>query len=321
VGLQSRWSWRRTGAVATSLTLALGPVAVVASPAAAANEAGGEACVVRPDAHTGTPARAGAAHKTDPNELTAAQVAQRERDFAEALKARRSPAIAADITIPVIFHVIRRNTSRSGGNIPTSMLNAQIGVLNDSFSGGTGGAATPFRFRLAGIRRVTNPSWYPIVYGSSTEVDMKAQLHEGGTDTLNIYTGALSDQLYGWATFPTGSVDSFDGVVMDGETPPGGRRDGGLNATGDTATHEVGHWLNLYHTFQDGCSSLGDRVADTAAESSPAFGCPTGRDTCPAAGVDPITNFMDYSEDPCMFQFTRGQATRMVNAWNALRAP
>jgi len=325
----SRWSLRRTGLTTASLTLLLTGTVAGAAPAATAApaDAGTSAsveCFEPARAHSDAKARPGAAGGHDPNQLTSAQVAQRERDFSAALKARdqrraQNVSALATVTIPVVFHVISEDGTRANGNIPDSMINAQMAVLNESYAGTTGGAATEFAFQLSAINRLTRPAFYPIGYGSSAEAQMKSQLRRGGKETLNIYTGDLTSGLLGWATFPQTTLSTYDGVVVLAESLPGGSAvpyDGG-----DTATHEVGHWLNLYHTFQGGCSTTGDQVADTPAERSPASGCPTGRNTCTTAGVDPIHNFMDYTIDSCMTEFTAGQATRMLNAWNAYRAP
>jgi hypothetical protein len=233
---------------------------------------------------------------------------------------------AGTVTVPVYFHVIRRNTTVAGGNVTSAQINNQISVLNAAYAGaapGGTGANTPFRFQLVSVDRTTNTRWFNLSHGSSAERQMKNLLHTGGAGALNIYSANLSGGLLGWATFPQDYLSNSvgDGVVVLFSSLPGGSA--APYNLGDTATHEIGHWLGLYHTFQNSCSAPGDSVDDTPYEAAPNFGCPAApaADTCPSLpGVDPIRNFMDYTDDACMFQFTAGQSTRMSNHWTAYRS-
>lgn len=231
---------------------------------------------------------------------------------------------AGSVTVSVYFHVIT-NTSGQGG-LSDAALQNQINVLNAAYSGqdferapGQSGSAqatanTPFRFVLAGIDRTANNAWFNLAQGSTAERDMKNALRRGGAGTLNIYSANLGGGLLGWATFPSSyaSNPKNDGVVVLYATLPGGSA-APFNR-GDTGTHEVGHWLGLYHTFQGGCTTSNDYVSDTPAERSPFYGVPPPyRDSCTNSrypGRDPVENFMDYTDDAGMFQFTSAQSAR-----------
>jgi pregnancy-associated plasma protein-A len=235
-----------------------------------------------------------------------------------AARAKASAALGATVTVQTWIHVIRKDLTVDGGNVPNRWIREQISVLNRSFSGATGGASTGFAFELAGVTRTTNKKWFDLQGGEDKA--MKRLLKVGGVETLNIYTANLGHNLLGYAYLAqdAAKVGVLDGVVVHFQSLPGGNF--AIYSEGDTATHEVGHWFDLFHTFDGGCTG-GDLVDDTAPEASPAFNCPVGRDTCEGDGLDPITNFMDYTQDSCMFEFTPGQAVRMQQAWAAFRAP
>jgi hypothetical protein len=227
-------------------------------------------------------------------------------------------------TIPVWIHVINKGAGFANGDVPEDMLRAQIRVLDNSFSGATGGAGSGFDFQLAGVTRTTNELWFEsMATNFEVELEAKRALKRGGPETLNIYTIDGGPYL-GFAYYPNIVTNAayavLDGVVLDWRSLPGGTF--AIYSEGDTAPHEVGHWLALYHTFEGKCSVKNDFVSDTPAEFAPAFLCPVGRDTCTGPskpGLDPIFNFMDYTQDSCMFMFTAGQVDRMQAAWAAFR--
>ena len=224
----------------------------------------------------------------------------------------------ATVVVSVYWHVINNGSGISNGNIPDTQIAKQIAVLNNAYVG------SGIQFNLVSTDRTTNASWYTSTGGTS-ESQMKNALRQGTADDLNIYSNNMGQGLLGWATFPSSyaSNPKMDGVVILYSSVPGGTA--APYNLGDTATHEVGHWMGLYHTFQGGCATntnKGDLCADTPAEKSPAYGCPAGRDTCTGSrfpGLDPIRNFMDYTDDACMDMFTGNQSTRMNQMWVAYR--
>ncbi|KAF3910359.1 Ulilysin [Dactylellina cionopaga] len=111
----------------------------------------------------------------------------------------------------------------------------------------------------------------------------------------------------------------LDGCQVSPTTVPGGTI--AQANMGATLTHEAGHWFGLFHTFEGGCEG-GDLVDDTPAQANATSGCPAGKDTCTGPqypGVDPIHNYMDYSDDSCMTEFTPGQAARVNQLWDQIR--
>lgn len=227
-----------------------------------------------------------------------------------------------DIVIPVVFNVLYKTTAQ---NVSTSQLQSQIDVLNADFAASNidyGSAPAEFlddrsgdihvKFVLDNVVRVKTKKqqW-------STNNAMKFS-SMGGIDAtdpttkLNIWVCNMGGGILGYAQFPGGN-SATDGIVLDD------------NATGDegtaaspydlgrTATHEVGHFLNLRHIWGDAnCGN--DQVNDTPVHNAYNGGCPAypHYSTCSDTPLEMTMNYMDYTYDACMYMFTQGQASRML---------
>jgi hypothetical protein len=228
--------------------------------------------------------------------------------------------------IPIVVHIIQH--TNGDGVISDAMVNSQMDVLNEDFLALAGTPGAPgynvgIQFVLAdtdpsgqpttGITRDTNDTWF----------------NDGGSywntlawDTanyMNVYTNSASGNLGYVPDLPQGGIagSNADRVVVLWSSFGRNAPIGPPFDQGRTLTHEVGHYLGLEHTFSGGCASgsppgcytSGDLICDTNSEQSSASGCPGGQTSC--GSLDPIDNYMDYSDDTCMEVFTNEQSHRM----------
>lgn len=204
--------------------------------------------------------------------------------------------------IALAFHVLHNGAT---GDVPLSQIMAQVQELNLNY------AARGYMFVLSSVDRTNNAAWFNLS-NQADENAMKNALAIDPAHTLNIYLNIPYGYL-GFAYFPWSypENDWRHAVFVDYRSLPGGSAV--PYDLGRTATHEIGHYLGLYHTFQGGCTAPGDEVDDTPYEASPAYGCPIGRNTCAQPGLDPIHNYMDYTDDACYTEFTPLQGDRMCS--------
>ena len=283
--------------------------------------------------------RACASHEVLEAQL-AADPARRERleafkETAKKFKMENTGRIVNGVLeIPVVVNVLYRTAAE---NVSMAQINSQIEVLNkdftyqntdrDKLANNTfdNGAPMNVRFVLAKVQ--TKPtkksSW-------STNDDMK-RASTGGIDAylpathLNIWVVGKMQQygqtILGYAQFPDGPL-ATDGVVIGYKYFGTGGTTVAPYNLGRTATHEVGHWMGLYHIWGDAtCGS--DGISDTPQHNGPNYGCPTypHLSTCSSKEVEMTMNYMDYTYDACMYMFTAGQVTNMNATFFANGAP
>jgi len=216
------------------------------------------------------------------------------------------------INIPVYIHIVMINAN----DVSNSQVQLQMNVLNNDFSSPninqlpseatdfTNDATNPeISFSLAGTFRHDNST---VEWGTRDAVKQAYPPITPATH-LNVWVCNIGGGILGYAQFPGGS-SSTDGVVLLYSSLPGGSAV--PYNLGRTLTHEVGHYLNLRHIWGDGRCRQDDFVTDTPSSNSANYGCPSYPSTS-CKSPDMTMNYMDYTDDACMYMFTDGQRNRM----------
>lgn len=266
----------------------------------------------------------------DHQSLSAAEVQRVQRQLERTLDRRTSQSTlqlqaTPNVSVPLHAHVV--DGLKFAGPTRSEVL-TQLEVLNAAYRGEqvpASGADSGVDFVLSSFQRVQNQKWLEADMFERAERRMRRELHRGGPRALNVYFTRPRAQFgeqaaLGWSSFPwrVRERPKLDGVTINVDSMAGGAARG--YNQGDTLVHEAGHWLGLFHTFEGRCGKTNDLVRDTPKERDPSLRCKQA-DTCAAPGSDPVHNFMDYSYDSCMYEFTSGQVSRMNENWLAFRAP
>jgi hypothetical protein len=298
-----------------------------------------------PADETATITRKCAAHEVLEEQIAADPArGERLRQFEEMtqrfVNSGQARLVNGKLVIPVVVNVLYRDPTE---DVSDAQIQSQIDVLNEDYNNTNADATNvPDGFKTyqgtAGITFVWEKTLSQHKYASkrswSTNDDMKRASKGGINPTdpahyLNLWVvnkmQAYGSTILGYAQFPGGDPVT-DGVVI-------GRNFFGRTGTllrapynlGRTATHEVGHWMNLRHIWGDETGCLrDDEVADTPLQGRENYGCPTFplKDACTASGNGVMfMNYMDYTDDPCMYMFSKGQADRMNATFYATKAP
>ena len=248
-----------------------------------------------------------------PSYVKRRQIDAKMREFRDANA--RFRATPGKIHIPIQFIHL---TDGDAGTVNAQQREDQVDVLNTAYDK----HGITFTYNEDEVKVVDNAEWFEMGHQSAAERAAKTTLQVDPESTLNFYT-TNGGGLLGWATFPwdLAGDPAVDGVVvLYSSLPQIGPPPYNL---GQTATHEIGHWLGLFHTFQGGCSATGDHVGDTVSHSGPNYGKPAveqRHNACDPNEVAPVQNYMNYVDDDWMDRFSDGQVARMRDMVGAFRS-